>query len=160
MRHMFYIDYEVFDNKKVKPLPVIQFPESGLYHPSQPNKVFERADEYLSWYKSQNKNINNAPVVGVMFHHAMLGSMDVSHLNTAIEMLEKNGVIPLPFYTDLNKKGALKRAMDKGDDKPYYDVVISLTSMYHMENRMKQYEAFGVPVMLGMTWRAGDTKNG
>lgn len=160
MRRMFgYIDREVFNNQQAQRLPVIQFPESGLYHPAEPNKVFKTPTEYLSWYRSTHTNVKqDTPVIGLMFHHAMLGSMDIAHLNTAIDMLERKGVIPLPFYTDLVKKGALKRGLDQGDGKPFYDVVVSLTSMYHLENR-EQYEAFGVPVLLGMTWRAGDTKN-
>ncbi|BBP47028.1 cobaltochelatase subunit CobN [Thiosulfatimonas sediminis] len=159
MRRMFtYIDAKIFDNADANVLPYVEFPEYGLYHPKRPTHVFKTASEYLEWYQTEYPKTQGKPVIGLMFHHAMLGSMDTDHLNEAIRLVEDRGAIALPFYVQLNKVGSLKAAMDKGNNRPYYDVLIAFTSMNHKQNR-QQYEDFGAPVMLGMTWRAGDTQD-
>ena len=70
--------------------------EEGIYHPKA-NKLFDRLDAYLAWYRASGLVPPGAPMAGITFFGNSLRYQDVAHIGALVEALERRriGVIPV-----------------------------------------------------------------
>ncbi|CBJ25524.1 Magnesium chelatase subunit H, putative chloroplast precursor [Ectocarpus siliculosus] len=81
--------------------PVL-LPDKGIWHPVA-DKVFENADEYLSWYNKEHAPAAGikpeAPVVGLVLQKSHINTKDECHYVALVAELEARGAKVMTLYT-------------------------------------------------------------
>jgi cobaltochelatase CobN len=75
--------------------PIQEHPEMGVYHPAAPG-VFQTADEYMEWYRTQPSYVEGRPLLGIMFYPTYLLEGQREPLDELIVMMEEEGFNVFP----------------------------------------------------------------
>lgn len=131
-------------------LPPAQIlPKTGIYHPDAP-KPFASLEDYLAW--GQARWAKTAPRVGVISYAGALASGETDLLDAFVRAAEKDGLAPVVFWFEASDPAAVGKVAKAAK----IDVLINLQHLQNGAARKAEFEALGVPVMAGFTYREGD----
>ena len=77
--------------------PVRAAPAAGIYHPRAP-QPFASLDDYLRWYRPQQRMGADAPLVGIAFYATSWRQRDLAHIDALIDALERRGIGAVPVF--------------------------------------------------------------
>jgi len=141
-------------------LPAPQrFPASALYHPRLPELVLPTPEAYLKW-----RGISPAlgakarpPIVAIAFHPQSIAAEQTGFLDSLIARIEKDGAaVAWPFYSPVMGEDAMRKMLLGADGRPLVDVLINTQITLSPEQRRREFEALGIPVIQAMAYRRGD----
>ena len=94
-----------------------QMPWQGIYYK---NEYFETLDDYIDYLKDNGKELNNNPVIGILFYRNWFIANNVDYVDDLIKMVEDKGSIPIAVFTShlANELGAI--GTEKTFEKFYY----------------------------------------
>jgi len=78
--------------------PPVNLPWDGIYHPKAKG-IFNRCEEYLSWYSSHYLGKRDIPYVGILFTRQAWVNQDLAVENHLIFELEKLGLGVIPVFS-------------------------------------------------------------
>ncbi|MDT4787374.1 Aerobic cobaltochelatase subunit CobN [compost metagenome] len=131
----------------------VRYPESGIYHPDYPARIFADLADYLRW-----KGIDAdapPPLVAVLFHKSYLDSGLTGFIDETLRRIEKSGALPLAFYVPAMANGEITRMLSLRG-KPLDGVLINTQIMLNGEGRKAEFESLGLPVLQAMPYRKGE----
>lgn len=134
------------------PEPIV-FPRTAIYHPQAPQIVFPDTAAYFAWKGVDSEK--RPPVVAIAFHQQTISSEQTLFVDDLIRRIEAAGAIALPFYAPVMGKTVLQEVLAPGG-RLMADVLINTQIMLNPEGRRAEFEAMGIPVIQGMTYRKGD----
>ncbi|MDR3279004.1 MAG: cobaltochelatase subunit CobN, partial [Synergistaceae bacterium] len=133
--------------------PVKRSYENGLYHPGDvknagdTGQVFERLQDYLSWYEAREGYEANRPWLGLMFFSTSLVEGQREAVGELIGKLEQGGFNLIPaFGTD---KIVIDTYFLDSKKQPRVDAVLSFSLKFYMsidEKLKSSVEAMDVPI--------------
>lgn len=141
------------------PAPIV-FPASALYHPklADGKVVLPTPAAYLQW-----RGIDPAldarerpPVIGIAFHQQSISAEQTGFIDDLIERIEAGGAVAWPFYSPVMGDDNIRKMVTGVDGKPLVDVLINTQITLSPEQRRKEFEALGLPVIQAMAYRRGD----
>lgn len=131
-------------------LPPAQIlPKAGVYHPDAA-APFAKVEDYLAWGEGRWRQ--GAPRLGVITYGGALASGETDLLDAFVRAAEKDGLAPIVFWFEANDPEAIGKIAKAGK----VDVLINLQHLQNGAARKAEFEALGVPVMAGFTYREGD----
>ncbi|MCX2860401.1 cobaltochelatase subunit CobN [Paucibacter sp. PLA-PC-4] len=137
------------------PAPIV-FPPSALYHPklADGKVVLPTPAAYLQW-----RGIDPAkrpPVIGIAFHQQSISAEQTGFIDELIERIEAGGALAWPFYSPVMGDDSISKMVTGADGKLLVDVLINTQITLGPEQRRKEFEALGLPVIQAMAYRRGD----
>jgi len=128
---------------------VFVIPEEGIYHPKNPNIVFDSLQEYQTFLGVDIvKNEANRPVIGLAIHRNTISSNSLSHINWVIEYLESKGAITIPYFTKVGGDDFVGEKFLTFEGKTLVDVLISFQVMIvDYESLKPKYEKLNIQVL-------------
>lgn len=131
-------------------LPPAQIlPKAGVYHPDAA-APFAKVEDYLAWGEGRWRQ--GAPRLGVITYGGALASGETDLLDAFVRAAEKDGLAPIVFWFEASDPEAIGKIAKAGK----VDVLINLQHLQNGAARKAEFEALGVPVMAGFTYREGD----
>ncbi len=156
-----FIRYRVHSNIASRDVgaPII-YPAVGLYHPKYKNLVFPTREGYSTW----RGEVDPAKrVIALNFQRASIESNQTTLIDEAIQRIEDAGHYALPFFFELSPRvsdySALLQKDVKGSKVTVVDVMINFRNIHWANQREKEFEKFGIPVMQAITHYGGDAKS-
>lgn len=124
--------------------PPYVFPKEGIYHPRAKNLVFKSLDEYLSFVNPPK----NARFIGVGFHRGSLSSDTTLQVDYVINALEKQGIVPIAFFTDVSGNDSAGVQFLSKNNKTLVDAIITFALMIIDHEPLKEvYAKLNVPIL-------------
>lgn len=144
-----YINLYVLKRAGLKPQNAYIIPQEGIYHPKNPNIVFKTISQYEAFLKQDLlKNPQNRPIVAIGIHRNAISSNSLSHINWAIEYLEKRGAITIPYFTQVDGDDFVGEKFLRRDDKTLPDVLLNFQIMIIDHESLKpKYEKLNIPIL-------------
>jgi len=103
------------------PLPA-EYPDTGLYHPSIPDRITERLDK-LPKHKGKSRG-----TVGILVMRSYVLAGDTQHYDGVIEAFEQLGYRVIPaFASGLDAREAIQEYFQDKHGAPRIDALVSLT---------------------------------
>ncbi len=131
-------------------------PDEGIYHPNNPDIIFNNLDGYLKYFKIDLET-NTKPIIGIGLHRGSIVSSALTHINATIEDVEKSGAYALPFFTNITGDDAIGTKFLTQNNKTIVDVVINFQIMIiDHESLKKKYEKLNVPILHALYYSKGD----
>ncbi|MEO1729660.1 MAG: cobaltochelatase subunit CobN, partial [Pseudomonadota bacterium] len=110
----------------VKADPPREYPETGVYHPRNPQKI-SRSLRILPQDRGKNAPGRNGTVGLVLLRSYLLGN-DAAHYDGAIEAFEAVGLRVIPvFASGLDARPAIEKFFLDEEGRPTVDAVVNLT---------------------------------
>ena len=140
----------------------IVFPKAAVYHPRAPGLVFADSAAYLRWiFKEKGRSAASSarpPVIGIALHQQYIAAMQTEFIDDLIRRIEAAGAVALPFYTPMLDADGFTRLLRPGgaQGETLADVLITTQIMLNPEERRREFEELGIPVLQAMSWRRGD----
>lgn len=79
-----------------KPQPL---PGGGIYHPQAEGKIFATLEEYLAWWKQQQKiDWQDKSVIAMETTSSYIADAQTAHLDAVINAIEQNNGLPIVYY--------------------------------------------------------------
>lgn len=154
-----YLAVHVLGRQRGDVLPPLIVPDTGIYHPQAPSRVFSNPNDYLSWYRS-HKGLapdENIPVVGIAFHRAHIAADSMKPVLEAIRQVESAGALPYAFYAGVEWEEGDYRRLTTLAGKPLVDVILNFQIMIlEADDYRAELEAIGVQVLHALAYRQGD----
>ena len=124
--------------------PPVEYPDTGLYHSSLPDRV---TDDPKVLGKTAKKAVNGTVGVLLMRSYALSGHS--AHYDAVIESLESRGMRVIPaFASGLDARPAVKAFfMDQGE--PIVDAVVSINAQVCTNGSISGRDAIGINVSVG-----------
>ncbi|MGN6829608.1 cobaltochelatase subunit CobN [Paucibacter sp. M5-1] len=141
------------------PAPIV-FPPSALYHPklADGKVVLPTPAAYLQW-----RGIDPAldakkrlPTIGIAFHQQSISAEQTGFIDDLIARIEAGGAVAWPFYSPVMGDDNIRKMVTGADGTPLVDVLINTQITLSPEQRRKEFEALGLPVIQAMAYRRGD----
>ncbi len=133
----------------------IILPKEGIYHPKNPNLVFNNLVEYADFFNI-DLNSSKKPIIGIGIHRSSVVSGAINHINSMIEYLEANGAYTLPFYVDITGKNPTGSNFLSENNQTIVDAIINFQLMIiDHESQKKSYEELNVPVLHALYYMKG-----
>ncbi len=132
--------------------PPQYFPELGFYHPELPDLVTGDLTEFFQ----NRKHTVEQPVVGIVFSRDVIASGQTAVIDQLIKGLEMRGVTPLAFYHAAQGPGADYVTPLMIDGNPVVDLLLNTRIIHWGEQRRREYEQLGVPVLQLLPYSSGD----
>lgn len=139
--------------------PVV-YPQAGIYHPDYKNLIFPSREAYIQWRGAIEPG---KKVVALNLQRASVESNQTALIDEAIKRIEAAGHYALPFFFELSPKSSdyshLVQGSVAGKTSTVADVIINFRSIHWANQRKKEFEKFGVPVLQAITHFSGDQKH-
>ncbi len=138
------------------PAPIV-FPPSALYHPklADGKVVLPTPAAYLQWRGLDASK--RPPIIGIAFHQQSISAEQTGFIDDLIARIEeKGGAVAWPFYSPVMGDDNIRKMVTGADGKPLVDVLINTQITLSPEQRRKEFEALGLPVIQAMAYRRGD----
>ncbi|MCU7374191.1 cobaltochelatase subunit CobN [Paucibacter sp. O1-1] len=138
------------------PAPIV-FPPSALYHPklADGQVVLPTPAAYLQWRGLDASK--RPPIIGIAFHQQSISAEQTGFIDDLIARIEeKGGAVAWPFYSPVMGDDNIRKMVTGADGKPLVDVLINTQITLSPEQRRKEFEALGLPVIQAMAYRRGD----
>jgi len=149
-----YVATEVVKTSDSKYAAPIIFPNKGLYHPNHKELIVKDLTSYLTWLKAQDNQLK----VAMLFNRASIETETTELIDATIKEVEKRGAVAVPFFFkmargDLNYDDLLYLP---GKDKPEIDLIINFRNIHWANQRKKEFEKLGVPVVQASNYYSGN----
>ncbi|QFR49986.1 cobaltochelatase subunit CobN [Sulfurimonas lithotrophica] len=136
------------------PQPVHKLGKTGIYHPTKGKGTFKNLDEYL---KTLSEKERSQPKIAIALHQQNIASDDTAIVDYAIDKLNKAGITPIAFYTEVGEDDFAGKRFFIKDGKVLVDLVLSFQVMIMDQEKLKKdYTDIGLKVMHGMVYRQGE----
>ncbi|MCW5638355.1 MAG: cobaltochelatase subunit CobN, partial [Rubrivivax sp.] len=131
------------------------FPVAGLYHPSLPQIVAATPAEYFA---ARGLSLaQRPPTVAIAFHQGSIAAGQTEVIDDLARRIEAGGALALPFYGPMMDPQGLRKLLTI-DGRPIADVIVNTQITLTPEDRRKEFEALGLPVIQAMAWRRGSAE--
>lgn len=144
-----YINMHILKKSNETIEAVLIMPEEGIYHPKNPNIVFNTLQEYQTFLGVDiSKNEAKKPVIALGMHRNAITSNSLAHINWAIEYLEKKGAITIPYFTEVSGDDFVGEKFLTLEGKTIADVLINFQVMIIDHESLKpKYEKLNIPIL-------------
>ncbi|MFC7049989.1 cobaltochelatase subunit CobN [Emcibacter nanhaiensis] len=126
----------------------VPLPATGFYHPDAP-VPFATLQAYLAW--GERRWEEDAPVMAVAISSSYLSNAQTKVLEAVVDKVEAAGGIPLLFWFNWRQPDGIT-SMIAGASP---DMLVNMTHMLSGDARKKEFLDLDVPVVMGLTHRAG-----
>lgn len=155
-----YLAHDIFQTSSVAAKKPIVYPQTAIYHPDSPDKMFKSLEEY---FKFLDVNSSGKSVVAIAIYKNDFASVDTVLIDETIRKLSKRKhLIPVAFYFNYkfgeDKRGIPFKNLLSLNGKFRADGMIFYKMMHQAQKRRKEFEKLGIPVFGGLVYRNGDTK--
>jgi cobaltochelatase CobN len=137
------------------PAPLV-FPPAALYHPKLPSIVLPTPAAFLKWRGLDADSAKRPPIIGIAFHQQSISAEQTAFIDDLIARVEAGGAIAWPFYSPVMGDDNIRTMVAGADGKPLVDVLINTQITLSPEQRRREFEALGIPVIQAMAYRRGD----
>ncbi len=146
-----------------QPLPAVAapviYPKAAFYHPRAPQQVFASAQDYFAWQgvDARAPRSQRQPIVAIALHQQYIASMQTAFIDDLVARIEAGGAVALPFYTPMmDPRSFTKLLQPEAGQPPLADVLITTQIMLTGDDRRKEFEQLGIPVLQAMAYRGGE----
>ena len=154
-----FINSKILHRTKQSVSKAIIIPESGIYHPKNPNIVFKDLKEYAQFFNIDLKNLNQ-PLIAIGMHRGSIVSGALKHINTMIRYIENKGIKTLPFFTEVGAKDFVGSEFLTYNNKTIVDVIVNFQIMIIDHEKLKDdYKKLNVPILHALYYSQGELKD-
>lgn len=149
-----YLASEVIKAADVKFDAPIIFPNKGLYHPEYKQLISNNLAEYFKWRKPKP----GQPVVAMLFNRSNIETEQTQLIDATIEQLEAKGAMAVPFFFKMARGGLDYSDLLylPGEAKPAVNLLINFRNIHWANQRKKEFEKLGVPVVQASNYYSGN----
>ena len=124
-------------------------PEEGIYHPNNPNIVFNTLKDYEVFLgKSIEELKGQKPIIALALHRNAITANSLAHIKWAIKYLEDNGAVTIPYYTKVEGDDFVGEKFLTLDGKTLPEVLITFQIMIIDHESLKpKYEKLNIPIL-------------
>ena len=145
-----YIRTDIMGRPGEKGADPIPMPETALYHPDAPRKVFTDLAAFLEWRSPRP----GQPVIGVGFHRVELANDTTGYIDDVIRRVEARGAFALPFWDPNDGRKAQSMLVRDGQVLP--DAVIAFTGVYTSVEEQRAWSAvLDRPILQALSYPGG-----
>ncbi|MGE4418733.1 MAG: cobaltochelatase subunit CobN [Sulfurimonas sp.] len=155
-----YINMHVLKKAHETIEAVSVIPEEGIYHPKNPNIVFNTLQEYQTFLGVDIlKNEAKRPVIALGMHRNAISSNSLSHIKWAIEYLEKKGAITIPYFTEVSGNDFIGEKFLTFEGKTLVDVLLNFQIMIIDHESLKpKYEKLNIPILHSLNFEGAQAE--
>lgn len=149
-----YIGNQFFDHSQVSYEAPLIFPNQGIYHPQIPQLMVKSLDQY-----HQLKPLpKDKPKIALLFNRTSIETEQTGLIDQTIQDIESKGAAVVPFFFKLSRG---EQNYDEllyltGSNTVDIDLIINFRNIHWAEQRKKEFEKFGVPVLQAISYNSGN----